>query len=84
MKIEPFTDKGYTDQQEKTQGQYFKRWMLVHETADGSRSKKHDGDRDDHRYVHDPKLVDHPYRGDDAVDRKHEIQYQYLYDYAAE
>jgi Na+/H+-dicarboxylate symporter len=68
------------DQDEKAQGQHLDRWVPVHEVADRSGGHQHDAQRDHVRRDHDRYLIHHPDRGDDRVEREHDVDHHDLRD----
>ena len=73
-----------TDEQQERERQHLERRMLLDEPAHGARRDQHHEHRDDHRRDHDRQLVGHAHRGDDRVQREHDVQDHDLDDHRGE
>lgn len=76
--MQALDDEGKADEQEKTQRQHFDGGMAIHKTADRSGGNDHHACRDDDGGDHDRQSVNHADGGDHRIERKDDIQQEYL------
>ena len=82
--IEAFSDQRRTDQHQEREREHLHRRMLLDERRDDLGGEEHDADGQHHRRDHDVELIDHADRGDDGIEREHDIEQQNLHDDCSE
>ena len=80
MEAEAVGDERHADHQQEAERQHDDRRVLLDKARQRIDGHHHHGHGDDDRDIHDRDLVGHADRGDDRIDREHQIEQQDLED----